>query len=337
MRYYKNGLEDSVWSIINAQGDTLRRDYFSNGVWKKVEYIYKTSYGFEIVSIDNLYDFSNRIEIDEIKECYPSRVKIHETNFYRNRYLKSIDYFKNGFNINSTLYFINDSILFEKNKLNTKDSSYSKSIINGILNKEEIIYTNGSAHYKYYTPIDQISRYDVVAPKNNLTTTEEFFKPEYLRIEYNQDRNKKYLFHRTYYNKQGAILNQDTANINDRGLINTTYYLDTIDTQKRVLDSYWSPGYYRYTYKNIKGETIYTKTNTDDDYPKTFFDRTIEEEFFQPEYVKIKYYKDKQNTNIIHRYYYNKSEKIIKQDTINPNDYNNLQYRNITLPTEHNK
>ena len=235
------------------------------------------------------------------------------------------------------MYFINDSILFEKNKLNTKDSSYSKSIINGILNKEEIIYTNGSAHYKYYTPIDQISRYDVVAPKNNLTTTEEFFKPEYLRIEYNQDRNKKYLFHRTYYNKQGAILNQDTANINDRGLINTTYYLDTIDTQKRVLDSYWSPGYYRYTYKNIKGETIYTKTNTDDDYPKTFFDRTIEEEFFQPEYVKIKYYKDKQNTNIIHRYYYNKSEKIIKQDTINPNDYNNLQYRNITLPTEHNK
>ena len=167
MRYYKNGLEDSVWSIINAQGDTLRRDYFSNGVWKKVEYIYKTSYGFEIVSIDNLYDFSNRIEIDEIKEYYPSRVKIHETNFYRNRYLKSIDYFKNGFNINSTLYFINDSILFEKNKLNTKDSSYSKSIINGILNKEVIIYYLTKRKFYHIKTMDDLYKFLDVNVKLN--------------------------------------------------------------------------------------------------------------------------------------------------------------------------
>ena len=66
VRYYKNGLEDSVWSIINAQGDTLRRDSFSNGVWEKMELIfYKDRTLCEKWITENFYDYPNRIETRE--------------------------------------------------------------------------------------------------------------------------------------------------------------------------------------------------------------------------------------------------------------------------------
>ena len=66
VRYYKNGLEDSVWSIINVQGDTLRRDSFSNGVWKKMELIfYKDRTLCKKWITENFYDYPNRIETRE--------------------------------------------------------------------------------------------------------------------------------------------------------------------------------------------------------------------------------------------------------------------------------
>ncbi len=222
IRYYKNGLEDSVWSIVNNRGDTLRRDYFENGVYKKFEiFLHHVSNAFEKETMINIDDYPNRTTVSEKMSGhgYTRWVQNYKNNLSYQLHIVKVD----SLNMVRTENYLDDSVNLkcERDNILLCEMNWTKS--------------SDLVHYKYY-----VSERIAGEPRVFLdcsSVTEEFFVPQYFRIEYHQDSTRKYLYHRMIYDEKGQIFNQDTVKIKDNnsGTMCFGKYLSTdckIDTLK---------------------------------------------------------------------------------------------------------
>ena len=288
-RFYKDGVEDSVWTFwsetdttkpdnYSYNTDTIRyKIYFTQGKIDSLVnfYSYKNEFFKEQV-ISNFSDYYNRTE-----ENYSDNNKIYEKLIYKN----GVAVFKEKFHKDDFTDYTNITNFYKQNEtysieLLTQKNSIEKTIIEiydslSVLEQKQIKYVFASIGIRNEMLADSIIT-KVFDGNNNLIRKED-----------------------SYFGK----------------------YPDR--TQRIITKEY-----------DTSGIMIYQKQGEDYSYRNIQF-----EEFFVPEYIKIEYaqsYFDRERS-LIHRYYYNKSGELIKQDAINPIDYNTLHYRNITLPTEHNK